>query len=36
MKRKRKNYVLIPHEQRPYLTNKMKILAKVNKCQTHD
>jgi hypothetical protein len=36
MKRKHKNYVLIPHEHRPYLTSKMKILAKVNKSQTHD
>jgi hypothetical protein len=36
MKRKGKNYVLIPHEHRPYLTNKMKTLAKVSKCQTHD
>ncbi len=29
MKRKGKNYVLIPHEHRPYLTNKMKTLAEL-------
>ncbi len=29
MKRKGKNYVLIPHEHRPYLANKMKTLAEL-------